>query len=181
MERCLSRLEELKRGDAESFAALFEEYRLRIARYLCSLVGDADLAEDLAQTTFVKAYRALLRGSPPENLKAWLYAIATNTALSALRRRKLIAWLPLGTRAADARPAGREQEVLMGRRELIAQALDRLPRADVACLLLRFQHDLSYAELAEALGITVPAARMRLSRARAAFREAYLRLEQEGM
>ena len=99
----LSRLEKVRRGDVEAFADIFEEYHLRICRYLCSLVNDGDLAEDLAQQTFVKAYKALVKGSPPGNLNAWLYTIATNTALSALRRRRLIAWLPIHGSAQAAR------------------------------------------------------------------------------
>lgn len=179
MECCVSLLERLRRGDADAFAAVFDAYHLPICRYLCSLVSDADLAEDLAQQTFIKAYRALGEGPAPENLKAWLYAIATRTALSALRRRRLIAWLPLGRGEAARKGIQREQEVLVGAREVLAQALAQLSKAASACLLLRFQQGLSYEELAEALGTSVVAARMRLSRARAAFREAYLQLEEE--
>ncbi len=175
----LSRLERVRRGDVEAFADIFEEYHLRICRYLCSLVNDSDLAEDLAQQTFVKAYKALVKGSPPGNLNAWLYTIATNTALSALRRRRLIAWLPIHGSAQAARSPGQDQEALTGERELLLQALGRLAKTEVACLLLRFQHDLSYDELADVLGTSVPAARMRVSRARAAFREAYLHLAEE--
>jgi RNA polymerase sigma-70 factor (ECF subfamily) len=169
-------LEKVRHGDVEAFEAIFDEYHLRICRYLCSLVGDLDLAEDLAQQTFVKAYRALTRASPPDNLKAWLYTIATNTAISALRRRRLIQWLPLGANAAAKAPG---HEARLGERQILQQALDRLPRGDAACLLLRFQHGLSYAELADILGSSIPAARMRLCRARAAFREIYLQLDQE--
>jgi RNA polymerase sigma factor (sigma-70 family) len=66
-----------------------------------------------------------------------------------------------------------------GEREMLDQALAQLSRADAACLLLRFQQGLKYSELAVALGVSIPAARMRLSRARVAFRESYLRLSQE--
>ena len=179
MECCSPLLEGARHGDVEAFEAIFDEYHLRICRYLCSLVDDLDLAEDLAQQTFVKAYRSLARSGPPDNLKAWLYAIATNTALSALRRRKLIQWLPFRAQAEAARAPGQDPEARLGERELLQQALDQLPRRDAACLLLRFQHGLSYAELAEILGTSIPAARMRLSRARAVFREIYLQLDQE--
>jgi RNA polymerase sigma-70 factor (ECF subfamily) len=179
MECCVSPSERVRHGDLDAFAQVFDEYHLRILRYLCSLVGDGDLAEDLAQQTFVKAYRALAEGSPPENLAAWLYTIATRTGLSALRRRKLIAWLPLQMGDAARRSLTREPEARLGEQELVAQALAQLSKSNAACLLLRFQQGLSYEELAEVLGISVPAARMRTSRARAAFREAYLQLEQE--
>jgi len=179
MEWCVTLAERLKRGDTGAFAAIFDQYHLRICRYLDSLVADGDLAEDLAQQTFVKAYKALTEGSVPENLGAWLYTIATRTALSALRRRRLIAWLPLGLGEAAQRGLPGEQEARLGEREVLAQALARLSKTDAACLLLRFQQGLSYEELAQVLGTSTAAARMRLSRARAAFREAYLQLERE--
>jgi RNA polymerase sigma-70 factor (ECF subfamily) len=181
MECSLPLPERVKRGDVKAFAPIFDQYHSRIYRYLRRLVGDPELAEDLAQQTFVKAYKALsAQGSEPENLRAWLYTIATNTALSALRRRRLIAWLPLHP---DRQPAptasGREQEARIGERELLAQALGRLPKKDAACLLLHFQQGLTCAELSEILGVSLSAAKMRLYRARAAFCEAYLHLSQE--
>ncbi len=180
IEHDLSLPERVKHGDVKAFAAIFEQYHLSIYRYLRRLVGDADLAEDLAQQTFVKAFRALTQNPPPDNLHAWLYAIATNTALSALRRRRLIAWLPFQTSPEEMHPAaGPDQETLLGERELLAQALDRLPKRDAACLLLHFQQGLSCAELAAVLDVSLSAAKMRLYRARAAFCEAYLQLKQE--
>jgi len=164
----------------DAFAGLFAASRARVCRYVRSLVRDDALAEDLAQDVFLKAYRALRQGPPPDNLNAWLYAIATNTALSALRRRKLIAWLPLhGSAEAEERPAAPDLATLAGDRELIAQTLRRLPKQDAACLLLRFQEHLSYAELASALGVSLSAAKSRVCRARATFCETYLELSQE--
>ncbi len=177
MEYCLSRLESVRRSNVDTFDTLFDQFNRPICRYLCSLVSDADMAEDLAQQTFLKAYQALSRGAPPENPKAWLYAIATNTALSALRRRRLVQWLPF--HAATAKAPGPGPEARLGQKDLMARALGRLSKSDVACLLLRFQHGLSYAELADVLSTSIPAARMRISRARAAFREIYLQLDSE--
>jgi RNA polymerase sigma-70 factor, ECF subfamily len=167
-------------GHRDSFTAIFQAYQARIYGYLRSLVSDPDVAADLAQDTFVKAYRAMVGGQTPENPSAWLYAIATNTALSALRRRRLIAWLPLRDDVDSLQMAADDdQEARMGEREMISQALRKIPRDDAACLLLRFQQELSYPEIAAVLGTTVPAAKMRLSRARSAFREAYMRLDQQ--
>lgn len=165
---------------AQSFVTIFEEYSGKIYRYLCSLVRDPGLAEDLAQDTFVKAYKALARGDQPANLNAWLYAIATNTALSALRRRRLVAWLPfVRANGEEWLDPAEGHEVTTGRRDLISRSLRDLPRNEAACLILRFEHGLTYDELASVLECSVPAAKMRLSRARAAFREAYLRHGEE--
>lgn len=170
-------------GQESTFAAIFEEYHVRICRYLLALVRDPDLAEDLAQDTFVKAYKALIRSPTPrlpQQLNAWLYAIATNTALSVIRRRKLIAWLPIfGNTQVEQAPSASSFEARVAERGLLMQALNQLSKADAACLRLRFQEGLSYAEIAEVLGTSLVAAKMCLSRARAAFREVYLRLGEE--
>jgi len=171
-------MESVRCGPVEGFALIFEQYYAGIYRYLCRLVSDADLAEDLAQQTFLKAYRALSAGPQPDNLHAWLYAIATHTAFSALRRRRLIAWLPLAGESVR-HASGPGPEARLGERELVAQALAQLPRRDAACLLLHFHEGLSCAEVAQALGLSISAAKSRLYRAREAFCEAYLRLSEE--
>src|SRR2546423_7723535 len=84
-----------RRGDAAAFGEIFERYHHRIVNYLYGLVHDRELANDLAQDSFLKAYRALPRMGDDLRLAPWLYRIAGNTAFSALRRRRLIRWLPL--------------------------------------------------------------------------------------
>ena len=76
-----------------TFEEIFSRYNTQIYNYLLGMVGNPEQAQDLTQDTFVKAYRALPRVKELI-LPAWLYRIATNTALDALRHRKLIAWLP---------------------------------------------------------------------------------------
>ena len=176
MEYSLPLARRVQRGDAGAFALLFEQFNLHICRYLCSLVNNPDLAEDLAQQTFLKAYRALAAGPQPDNLHAWLYTIATHTAFSALRRRRLISWLPFTDEALHHGPG---PEARVGESELVSQALARLPKQDAACLLLHFHEGFSCAEVAQALGLSLSAAKSRLYRAREAFCEAYLRLSEE--
>lgn len=163
---------EAQAGDPAAFEAIFEAYYPRIVSYCFRLVGDAEQAQDLAQDTFVKAYHALPRTGAGLNLQAWLFTIATNTALSALRRRRRIAWLPLLDRhPAPDRGYGSVEQV--GDRELLQAALDRLPRESAALILLRLHYGLSYEELAPLFGGSVGAVKTRLSRARRAFRDAY--------
>jgi len=77
-----------------SFDQIYDEYKTPIYNYVYHLVGDREQADDLTQDTFLKAFRALPKMDGNLKLSAWLYRIATNTAYDALRRRKLIAWLP---------------------------------------------------------------------------------------
>ncbi|HEY7984022.1 MAG TPA: sigma-70 family RNA polymerase sigma factor, partial [Ktedonobacterales bacterium] len=78
-----------------SFERIYEDFKTPIVNYIYHLVGNRDQAEDLAHDTFLKAFKALPKMDSSLKLSAWLYRIATNTAYDALRRRKLIGFLPL--------------------------------------------------------------------------------------
>src|SRR5687768_13872398 len=82
-------------GSEEAFGALFERFQTPIVNYIYRLVSDWETANDLAQDTFLKAYQALPRTAENLQISPWLYRIATNTALDALRRRKRITWVPI--------------------------------------------------------------------------------------
>src|SRR5258707_5213910 len=77
-----------------SFDQIYDEYKTPIYNYVYHLVGNREQADDLTQDTFLKAFKALPKMDASLKLSAWLYRIATNTAYDALRRRKLLAWLP---------------------------------------------------------------------------------------
>ena len=79
------------------FEAIFLRFQGPITNFIYHLIGNREQAYDLAQDVFVKAYKALLGGTvvQPGALSAWLYRIAANTTTDTLRRRRLIAWLPL--------------------------------------------------------------------------------------
>ena len=83
--------------DIADFEAIFLRFQTPLTNYIYHLIGNREQAYDLAQDVFVKAYKALLNGTivQPGALSAWLYRIATNTTTDTLRRRRLIAWLPL--------------------------------------------------------------------------------------
>jgi RNA polymerase sigma-70 factor (ECF subfamily) len=158
-----------RRGDAAAFTAIFERYHHRIVNYLYGLVHDRELANDLAQDSFLKAYKALPRMDDDLRLAPWLYRIAGNTAFSALRRRKLIRWLPLlndGIETSSADGAIVEAEA-------VHRALAKLPPKYAAPLLLHSHEGLSCNEIAEIIGISPGAVKTRLFRAREAFRVAY--------
>jgi RNA polymerase sigma-70 factor (ECF subfamily) len=157
-------------GDQAAFAQLFEQFHAPILNYLNRMVGDRALAEDLTQDTFVKAYRALPKTRDDLSFKAWLYRIATNTAISHMRRGKIVRWLPiLGDRETADEPVDRA----VTRQTDISRALDQLPKHYAAVLLLRHYQGLSLAETAQALDITENAAKLRLFRARKAVARVY--------
>ncbi len=81
----------------DDFEEIFERFQTPLINFVFRLVGNREQAYDLTQDVFVKAYRALANGTTiqPGALSSWLYRIASNTATDALRRRRLISWLPL--------------------------------------------------------------------------------------
>ncbi|HAG97625.1 MAG TPA: hypothetical protein DCL75_01855 [Ktedonobacter sp.] len=83
--------------EVADFEAIFLRFQGPITNFIYHLIGNREQAYDLAQDVFVKAYKALLGGTvvQPGALSAWLYRIAANTTTDTLRRRRLIAWLPL--------------------------------------------------------------------------------------
>ena len=162
-------------GDAaagvELAVELFERYHEEVYGYLCGMLREAAWAEDLAQETFLRALQARHRLPEVRNPRAWLYRVATNVALNALKRRRRFAWLPWRA-SDDPRPAPDVAEQVAGQSELEA-ALAGLPPAYRAPLLLYAQYGLSPAEVAEALGLSLAAARKRIYRATEMFRQAY--------
>lgn len=160
-------------GDQAAFSALFEQFHAQILNYINRMVGDRPVAEDLTQDTFIKAWNALGGTRPDLAFKPWLYRIATNTAISHLRRRKLVQWIPFVGGDEDLHPSDESVEGTVTRALDIDQALKKLPKHYVAVLLLRHYQGLSLAETANALNITENAAKLRLFRARKAFAEVY--------
>lgn len=163
-------VERARAGDDQAFAALFEQFHAPILNYLHRMVSDRAVAEDLTQDTFIKAYKALPKTKPDLAFKAWLYRIATNTAISHMRRGKIIKWLPFVT---DPEQRGERLERSVTRQADIADTLDQLPKHYASVLLLRHYQGLSLAETAQALDITENAAKLRLFRARKAFAQIY--------
>src|SRR5258708_2801499 len=96
-QQSVAALQEQARVDVADFEAIFQRFQGPITNFIYHLIGNREQAYDLAQDVFVKAYKALMGGTnvQPGALSAWLYRIAANTTTDTLRRRRLIAWLPL--------------------------------------------------------------------------------------
>lgn len=138
------------------------------------MTGDLARGQELTQETFVRAYRALRRGERWDNPRAWLYRVASRLATDDYRRRKLLAWLPLSSWEADSVSGG---EAATLERLAVRSALDTLPPKYRTPLVLHIYQGWMVAEIADTLGLTVSAVKMRLSRAREMFRLAYLQDE----
>lgn len=170
-------VESAQHGNRVAFEAIYRTYQPRIAGYLYRMVQDSEVAADLTQDVFIRAYRAIGQTKPGLNLKAWLFTIATNTALSHHRHRRLIQWLPLAP-TDEGTPIAGPEECVADRAELTA-ALASLPREQVACFLMWAREGFTYEEIGSMLGISPATAKTRSYRARLALARA-LRAREEG-
>jgi RNA polymerase sigma factor (sigma-70 family) len=147
------------------FERLYETYLREVYRYVLAVVRNPAEAEDVTQTTFLNAYRALRAGAEPHAPHNWLIAIAHNTCRSSVRRAmRRPQEVPLGEAADTA--ADLEQPNV---RELL-RALRRLPSNQRSALAMRELEGRTYPEIAETLGVTVPAVEALIARARRTLR-----------
>jgi len=154
--------------------AMYAAYKGRIYTFLLRFLADAELADDITQETFTKAYGALGSLTGGHRVLPWLYRIATNAALDHLRRRRRFAWLRMGAIANTAdEPSMPDEHGRVPEREHIQAVLRGLPPENSIALLLHAVEGYSYAEIAEIQGVTMTAVRSRIARARASFRRAY--------
>lgn len=151
---------------------LFARHQSEIYAYLVRMLRDPELAADLTQDAFVKAYRAYDSLQKPENARAWLYQIAHRVALDNLRRRRIVRFVPLAGEARTTAPSAEHLAMDLRLSGDLERALARIPERQRAALLLAELHDLTGVELAAALGVSHVAARALLTRARVSLRRA---------
>ncbi len=175
-------LEALAKGYVGSFEELFVRYRSRIYGVVFRLVGDREEAEELTQEVFLKLYGHRFKSSEDHNLLAWLYRVATNLSFNALRtRRRQLERLEkvAGDRAEEGFLIDPQEEAIRGEeREVVQEVVETLPDNQRACLMLR-QMGLSYAEIAQAVGVSPGSVGTLLARAERAFKERYLILQKK--
>jgi RNA polymerase sigma-70 factor (ECF subfamily) len=161
------------RATARAFVErLYAAHHGEIYAYLARMLRDDELAADLTQETFVKAYRAYDTLQDANRARAWLYQIAGRTALDELRRRKIVRFVPW---TGESRGEASSAEDLVLRARLSAdleQALMKIPPRQRQALLLAELHDLTGLELADAMGVSHVAARALLTRGRESLRQA---------
>ena len=151
---------------------LFARHHGEIYAYLLRMVRDPEMAADMTQDAFVKAYRAYEALEKPENARAWLYQIAHRVALDEIRRRKIVRFLPWTGESKASSPSAEHLAMELRLSGPLERALARIPERQRAALLMAELHDLTGLELAAALGVSHVAARALLTRARQNLREA---------
>ena len=171
-------VERARNGDHEAFRVLVERYQGRAFRLAVRILGDADLARDAVQDGFLKAYRSLDRFEGRSGFYTWLYRLIFNLCIDLKRRDKSsrhVEWddevardisqgVAGATPQALGQPGGEFERGEL--REALAKAIGALPEDAKRTLLLREVDGLSYAEIAQSMGIPKGTVMSRLHHAR---------------
>ena len=178
-------LEATKAGDGTAFAELVRRYRNQITNYVYRMTNDYDLAVDLAQETFMRVYAAAERYQTSYAFSTYIYRIATNLAISELRRRKRRRMVSLTSFFQERESPSDSCELEMPdtgplqdvtfvedeRRAAVARAIATLPEKYRAPLVLRDVEERSYEEIACILGMNEGTVKSRINRARTFLRD----------
>jgi RNA polymerase sigma-70 factor (ECF subfamily) len=171
-----------RRGDKVAFEMLVIKYQRRIERLISRMVRDADLVQDVAQETFIRAYRAMPQFRGDSAFYTWLYRIAINTAKKALvdlRRDPLVSESSLGkgeegeetSRVENELSDGETPEALLASKEIAAAvnaAIAALSEDLRQAITLREIEGLSYEEISDVMNCPIGTVRSRIFRAREA-------------
>lgn len=180
-------IERFVAGDTTAFEVLFAKYRDYVYNISYQMVGNPDDASDLTQETFFRVWRALPHFQGNSQFSTWLYRITVNACISELRKRPKTPpisiedednLVPLhGTE--DQRSA---EQSFMRRlaQEHVRDLVHTLPADYKTVIVLRHFQDLSYQEIADIMGCSVGAIKIKLHRARKMFRSRYETNQQEG-
>lgn len=154
-------------GDRQSFAELVHRHRASLERFALRLLGHREEAEEALQDTLLRAWKGLGGCAEPERVRGWLFRILVNRCRTRLGRRdRRVGGLEGESALASlTAPAGDD-----GWREELTRALARLPEEQREAFLLKHVEEFSYEEMAGLTGVSVPALKMRVSRACATLR-----------
>jgi RNA polymerase sigma-70 factor, ECF subfamily len=175
-------IERVKLGDQRAFEMLVVKYQRRIERLIGRMVRDSDLVQDIAQETFIRAYRAIPQFRGESAFYTWLYRIAVNTAKKALmdmKRDPLVFESALASRDDDEEPSRAEQtltdgetpDALLASKEIataVNTAIDALSEDLRQAVVLREIEGMSYEEIADVMNCPIGTVRSRIFRAREA-------------
>lgn len=162
-------IEAARLGDPEAFDILVRRYSRRVLSIVWNVVRDAALAEDIAQDAFVKAWKTMGRFRSGERFGPWIYRIATNLAIDALRKRSRRSEQPVDGELVSRLTPG--QCELSGTAGRIDEALDSLPEMQRIVARLHLVEELSHREIAGMTGLAEGTVRSHLSLARKKLQE----------
>jgi RNA polymerase sigma-70 factor (ECF subfamily) len=171
-------VEEARRGDRDAFGELVRRYERRVLRVILQFVRDRDLADDLAQETFVRAFQRLDQFDPSRRFGPWLFRIGVNLTLDYLRRRKRRGWWAMFSESPAERgpdPAAADPRDKLDLSQEVQHVLEQLPEVYRTVLVLRDLENFSTSEIAAILNRKEATIRWRLAEARSRFQQLWNR------
>ena len=169
----------VQKGDIESFGVLVGRYEAKIARYAGKFLLNGEDAKDLAQEVFIKAYVNIQSFDANRKFSSWLYRIAHNEFINAIRKRSRIPVLSFDFDAIFPHPIARETADSETNRRDLKETLDKcLDKLDVKYrepLVLYYFEEMSYQEISEILEIPVSTVGVRLRRGKETLKNIYER------
>jgi RNA polymerase sigma factor (sigma-70 family) len=153
-------VERARDGDTDAFGILVERHQSRIYATLVKMTGDRDLALDLTQDAFIRAWEDLPRFEGRSAFTTWLYRIAVRLAYDEFERDRRRSPLEATIALPDSAPGPEARMVVDSEVEELRRKIDRLPPLQRAVLVLRAYDELSYREIAEILRTSENSARV---------------------
>lgn len=167
-------VEEARRGNREAFGELVQRYERRLLRVILRFINDLDLAEDLAQETFLRVYERLDQFDPARRFSPWLFRIGVNLTLDYHRQRRRRIWgmlfsdrgreMPIDPATDDPRPE-------LDLQSEVRTVIDQIPEKYRTVLVLRDLENFSTSEIAAILNRQEATIRWRLAEARLRFQQ----------
>jgi len=180
----LRAIERVQAGEIKAFEFLVSKYQKKIYFLALRMTKNHDMADELAQESFVKAFVSLASFQKGRSFYTWLYRIAINVVLNYLKHKSFTVSLdtPSGRAFLENVPESPEQLTRLIDREqmeVFQKALDRLPAAQRAIFILKTHDHLSYEKIAEIMDCSVGTVMSRLFRARAKIRIAMAEIDKK--
>jgi RNA polymerase sigma-70 factor (ECF subfamily) len=167
------------KGDMDAFQSLIEAHQARVVGTVAKMLGDDVDSEDIAQQVFIRVWKSAGRYQPTAKFTTWLFKITRNLVFNELRRRKRHPVTPLQHeedehffQPVDTVAMSPDASLLDSElNDAVQLAIDALPETQRMAIVLRRYEEMPYEEIAEVLGISIPAVKSVLFRARAELRE----------
>jgi RNA polymerase sigma-70 factor (ECF subfamily) len=174
-------------GDLEAFEELVNRFKNRVFALVYRIVGQQQEAEDVSQEVFLAVYEKLYQYDNSKKFAPWIFRIATNASINALRRKKKVILLNFEESYSSAYELNQssiatDPHLMFERQELeneISSAIMQLPENYRVVITLRYHLDLDNQEIADVLGISRENVEVRIHRARKALRKIILQQKEE--
>ncbi len=168
-----------REGRIEGLHVLYDLHRTKVYNLSWRMLGKPQDAEDALQEIFIKVFDRIKNYRGDSAFSTWVYRMTANHCLDILRRRKILSFIGMDNapEASDKTESNR-LGAQMGLSPILQKALNRLPEKQKRCLVMREMEDLSYEEIAQALGLSLGSVKSNIHRAKGFLKEC---LEKQGV